>query len=202
MLTTDKEKKPCELEHERCEQRVRQLCAEREKLENRKAEAAEAVERLNGEISRAERSGDAEVLAELRQERRDAQERSGDLVRSLSLLDQEIETARGAEEGARKAVISEHYNGLAEKQRRLTELVQESIDAAFTAIATKERLAAQQKELMNGTYPEHSPTSARQAIFHEITKRFAKLDGSPETLHPIQTVDWTSRRMNPSGGLE
>lgn len=202
-MTTTIEKTATEQDFDRCVQQVETLKGERAQLVKRQAQAKEDLERLNQEIRDAERAqASATTLAKLRSARTTAKETSDDVQLCLDAFPRELEQAEGAVIGAKRACTSEKYAALVERQRKLEQMISESIETIFQSIKMKESLAIQQRQLLDGIgYHNFSPESVRSAICVELGKRFAIASGSPERPTSIQKLDWTCRYLNRGGSL-
>lgn len=182
-------------------EQVKQLESELGQLPRRRQEAAATVETLNARIAQQERSGDAEALAELRAERRDAAEALQDLTRTIATVERELEGARAYYRAAAIACHAEKYNAIVEKQRALTSMISEAVETIVASVQLKQELATMQDAIhgdVGQPYPNLSPLGMRWDILQEITKRL-QLAGAPT---PIRAIDWSGRRMSSHGVLE
>lgn len=181
---------------------VKQLEGELAQLQSRRQAAAVTVETLNARIPQEERSGDAETLAELRRERREAAEVLQDLTRTIGAVERDLDAARAYLRACSIACQAETYNNLVEKQCTLIATISEAVETLTAAVRIKEELAMKQDAILGRTcaYPNLSPVGIRHAIAGEIGKR---LEGAAcEAKTPIRQLDWSSRRMRSGGDLE
>lgn len=180
---------------------VKQLEGELGQLPRRRQEAAATVETLNARIAQQERSGDAEALAELRAERREAAEVLQDLTRTIATVEQELEVAQAYLRAATIACHAEKYNEIVAKQRALTAMISEAVETLVASVQLKQELATKQDAIhgdVGRPYPNLSPVGVRWAILEEITTRL-QLVGAPT---PLRAIDWSSRQMTSHGDLE
>lgn len=178
---------------------VKTLESELAQLHTRQQAAAAAVETFNGTIAREERSGDQEVLAELRSERRAAAESLQDLARSIGTIEQELTTAKGTVHVCTRAVQAERYNSIVEQNRELTDAIEQAVRVIVAASSAKQRLAVEQARMHGTAYPNLNPVELSHLIAGEISKR---LTAPTEGKTSIRCLDWTCRRMTPGGDLE
>ncbi len=178
--------------------RVAHLSGELSQLQRRRQEAVQAGESLNVQISQHERGGDAEVLAELRQARRDASDVQADLSRTIATVEEELRLAQGELRASTVMVESERYNAIQTRQAALLQTITEAVDAIVAAVNEKEQLAARQQAIHNGivTGGNLNVAAIRLDLAHAITVR---LQGHPAPA--LRTIDWSSRPMSEAGVL-
>lgn len=176
------------------------LTAELGQLQRRRQEAEANINHLHLQIAVQERSGDAEVLAELRAERRHAAEVSQDLARTIATVERELAVAKAEVEAATIAVLAQQYNDMTSKQCALSTTITEAIETLTEALRLKVELAGRQDRLLATVcpYPYLTPAGIRSAIAGEIQVRL----GDVGTKTPLKGLDWSCRRMAPGGNLE
>lgn len=164
---------------------LERLTSERKQILTRQQTAQATIEQLNQDLARAERSGEADTLAALRSDRREAEESVQDLARALPGLDREIELAE-------RACCAEQYNALQTRQAALLKTIEDALDE-------KARLAALQQTLVINVCPgsPHNAALIRPDVIHVIT---GWLQGNRGL--SLRTVDWSSQRMTAQGVLQ
>jgi hypothetical protein len=196
--TTERTQTAGEARRAKAEVHLKQLRNEREQIRIRQQKAQERIEELNQVIMQGERSGEAEMLAALRSDRRAAEESARDLDRALPVVDRDIELAQGELHAAHVACEAEQYNRLQVRQLSLLSTVQEAIETIVSTVEEKERLAVRQQSIHNGvvTGGNLNATMIRHDLAHAISVR---LQGSPAM--PLRTLDWSSWPMSEHGDL-
>lgn len=175
---------------------LKKLEAELGQLQTRKQAVGSAIEALNVKIALEERSGDQELLVALRAERRDAGELLQDLTRSIATVEGELTTARGNLHTCRVACETEAYNTIVGQQRKLTDTIEQAVQAIVMAVSNKQQLAITQAHMI--AWMRLNPLEIRHVISSEIAKRLTTAEGRTS----IRSIDWTYRRMVPGGTLE
>lgn len=193
------ERTPGQQRKHKAEAALAQLKTEHAEISNRQKTAQETIGRLDHEIVAAQRSGDSDLLARLRSDRRDAEETIRELSLALPKVAREIELAEGESLMANRQCLSEQYNAIQLEQARLLSTISASVSALLTAVHEKVRLAEKQDGIVANVRPygNLSPEGIRHELAYSITALL--LEGrAPKAFHEI---DWSTWRMTEQGDL-
>ena len=93
----------------------------------------------------------------------------------------------------------EHYNDLAQQQRTLSASIREATGKILEAMASKEKIATEQKTLQASDigipYPQYSVADVRAQVLDEVVRRLEQRDAT-------QRRDWSTRLVTSGGTLE
>lgn len=186
-------------------QRLRDTERKASDLPLRRERARVEVDRLNGELARAEGAGgDPDSLVKLRQERTQQRELLEDLERAGPIIGRELELAQAEHLYAERECLAEAYNGLVKQQQGLEEVIDEAVVTLVEAIRAKEHLATKQDAIVGSIcpYEKLSPGGIRLAYLQYLTDRLQ--DPIPNDLnwYSLKRIDWSCRRMSDQGSLE
>jgi hypothetical protein len=177
---------------------LEQLKDERETILTRQRTAQESIERLHQEITRATRSGEADTLRELRNDRSEAEVISRDLGYALPSLDHDIKLAEGELHAATVQCSSEQYNLLQTEQVALRNEIEAAVAVIVRACQEKERLAKKQAVIHHSVCPGGSfnPEQIKHEFAHEVT---ARMQGRVPV--QLRLLDWSTWVMTEQGEL-
>lgn len=196
--TTEQTQTAAEARKAKAESTLTQLRSEREYIRTQQQTAQETIERVNGAIVTAGRSGEADTLRELRDDRRAAEDSIGDLERALPAVDRDIQVAEGELHMAARAVWAEEWNRLQVQQVEFLRTIEDAVHTIADALDQKERLAARQQTLVTNVCPgsTHNAALIRPDLIHVVTDRLQGNRGLS-----LRTVDWSTWPMTEQGDL-
>jgi hypothetical protein len=187
--TLERTQTAAEARKQKAEASLKQLKTEREQIQSRQQTAAKKVEELNRDIAVAGRSGEADRLAELRDDRRAAEEDVRDLQRALPAVDEDIRLGEGELHMAERACCAEQYNAIQTKQAELLKTITEAVELIATSMDQKAELAVRQDRILSSICPRQDLDAGR--IRYELAHAImGRLQGGPAT--PLRGLDWSS----------